>query len=98
MCISLQKSDDRQVDQDKEREKKWSILHDDYMMGAKMKDWNKESSDDDEENGPDDEMSDSDWASTGRRHPEEQKMQISGLKLPHFSFFSEEINVAVDLI
>ena len=43
---------------DKEKEKKWSILRDDYMMGAKMKDWNKESSDDNDPGDPD--ISDSD--------------------------------------
>lgn len=29
-------------------EKKWDILRDDYMMGAKMKDWDKQGSDDDD--------------------------------------------------
>ena len=46
--------------QDQEKEKKWNILRDDYMMGAKMKDWNKESSDEND-NGPGDpDISDSD--------------------------------------
>ena len=55
----LQKSAQKQAHD--EKEKKWSILRDDYMMGAKMKDWNKEASDDDNDDDPGNpEMSDSD--------------------------------------
>jgi len=38
----------------------WSILRDDFMMGAKMKDWDKQTSDDDDDNMPLDRDSDDD--------------------------------------
>jgi hypothetical protein len=44
-------------------DKQWDILRDDFMMGAKMKDWDKEDGDDGEsdDSGPGDpDLSDSD--------------------------------------
>ena len=34
---------DEPDDEDEENESTWKILRDDFMMGAKMKDWDKES-------------------------------------------------------
>ena len=56
----FQQADTRQYPADQDKEKKWSILRDDYMMGAKMKDWNKESSDDNDGGPGDPDISDSD--------------------------------------
>ena len=39
---------------------KWNALHDDYLIGAKMKDWDKQSSDE-EEDDADDEPVDDNW-------------------------------------
>ncbi|XP_053377271.1 RRP15-like protein [Mercenaria mercenaria] len=54
-------SDSDSGDKSKNSGKTWNILKDDYMMGAKMKDWDKEESNDDDDSGPDDpDLSDSD--------------------------------------
>lgn len=46
-------------DEDEAGEKpSWSILRDDFMMGAKMKDWDKE--DEEADSGDDEDMEDSD--------------------------------------
>ena len=37
-----------EVKEEEEDESSWKILRDDFMMGAKMKDWDKEGSDDNE--------------------------------------------------
>lgn len=53
---------ENESDQEDSDKKKWDILRDDYMMGAKMKDWDKES--DSENPQSDNEMdsgSDSGW-------------------------------------
>ena len=66
MCLYFQKQlkeEQESSDEDESesgRDKKWDILRDDYMMGAKMKDWDKEGSEDDDEGPGDPDMSDSD--------------------------------------
>lgn len=62
----VQKTDRNSNSKDKGNhgDKTWNILKDDYMMGAKMKDWDQEGDDDSDagdDSGPDDpDLSDSD--------------------------------------
>ena len=56
---------------------KWGALQDDYMLNSKLKDWDKESSDEEEENdGNEDWASDEDASSAVKEKPS-KKQRIS---------------------
>ena len=63
MQVKVEPMDDTET---AENSAAWSILRDDFMMGAKMKDWDKQMSDDvDDDNMPLDRDSDDDDDDSG---------------------------------
>ena len=49
VCVCLQQKDETTLLEEGETRSKWNVLRSDFMLGASMKDWDRKSAEEEEE-------------------------------------------------